>query len=96
MVGVKLTHQTYLQDVSSWALIDEKFNKLQSEEKLKYISESTPFSFSVFVVWTTIFKRSDKILKKKDYIVIDIQRLNKIVITDNYSMSSQKDIISAV
>ena len=96
VAGAKLAHWTYLQDVSSWALIDKKFNKLQSKVKLKYISESTPFFFSVFVVWITIFERSDKILKKKDCVMINIQRLNKIVITDNYFMSSQKDIISAV
>ena len=96
VVGAKLTHWTYSQDVSSQALIDEKFNKLQSKEKLKYISESTLFFFPVFIVWTTIFKKLNKILKKKGCVLVDIQGLNKIVITDNYFMLSQKDIISAV
>ena len=95
-VGAKLAHWTYPQDVSSQALIDEKFNKLQSKGKLKYISRPTPFSFPVFVVWITTFEGLDKILKKKGHVMVDIQGLNKIVITDNYPMLSQEDIISAV
>ena len=76
-------------------LIDEMFNKLHKQERMKYIKYSTAHDYSVFVVWRTILKSGQESVRK-DRVVIDIRELNKITETDNYFMSLQTDITSAV
>ena len=48
------------------------------------------FIYSCFVVWKTTLN------KWKDCVVVDIQALNWIIMSDTYSVSSQADILTAV
>ena len=75
--------------------IDKKFDKLQQQNKLKFISQSTSFSYSMFVVWR-IIHRSNESSKRKDRVVIDIRGLNKITELNIYFMLLQTDIIAFV
>jgi hypothetical protein len=71
-------------------LVDQIFDDLHAKKRFKYTSESTSFSYSVFVVWKVI---NDQ---KKDRVVIDIRDLNAIILFDAYSLSLQSDVISAM
>jgi hypothetical protein len=71
-------------------LVDQIFDDLHTKKRLKYTTESTSFSYSVFVVWKMINNQ------KKDRVVIDIRDLNAIILSDAYSLSLQSDVISAI
>jgi hypothetical protein len=71
-------------------LVDQIFDDLHAKKRLKYTTESTSFSYSVFVVWKMI---NDQ---KKNRVVINIRDLNAIILFDAYSLSLQSDVISAV
>lgn len=62
-------------------LVDKTFNKMYCLGRLKFTTAHTPFSFLVFIVWKT-----DAEDKKKDRAVVDIQKLNKIVLLDFYPL----------
>ena len=76
-------------------LIDDMFDKLHEQSRMKYSKHSISHDYSVFVTWRTIFK-SDQKSDRKDRVVVNIKRLNKITQTDSYSMSLQTNITSAV
>ena len=76
-------------------LIDEMFNKLHKQKRMKYIKYSTAHDYSIFVIWRIILKSEQKSVRK-DRVVIDIRELNKITETDNYLMSLQTNITSAM
>ena len=61
---------------------------------MQYTTKSTKHKYSVFVVWQTMSESNNS--KRKDRAIVDIRELNKIVVTDNYSISLQTNIISAV
>ena len=73
-------------------IVNQKFDKLHSQNRMQYSSKSTVHSYSVFVIWRTIL-RSDQKSVKKERVMIDIRTLNKITEIDTYSMSLQFDII---
>ena len=75
--------------------IDKEFDKLQQQNKLKFISQSTSFSYSMFVIWR-IIQRSNESSKRKNKVVIDIRNLNKITKLNIYLMSLQTNIIVLV
>ena len=52
------------------------------------------FEYFVFVIWKIVIKDEKPIKKKRA--VIDIKKLNKIVVSDVYFMSTQIDITAAV
>ena len=76
-------------------LIDEMFDKLHAQERMKYSKQSTSYDYFVFVVWQTILKSDQKSIRK-NRVVVDIKIFNKIVESDNYFMSLQSDIIFVV
>ncbi len=80
----------YSLETKDKKLVDQTFDDLQAKGRLKYITESTSFSYPVFVVWKTVNG------KRKDRVMIDIRGLNFIVLSDAYSLPLQSDIISAV
>ena len=71
--------------------VDEIFDKLYTQDRMKYITQSTSHDYSIFVVWRIVFDFDES--KKKSRVVINIRELNKILIIDSYSMSLQSNII---
>ena len=53
-------------------VINETFNKLHSQNRLKWTKQNTLFSFSVFVIWR------DSTSNKKTRVVVDIRKLNAV------------------
>ena len=62
---------------------------------MSWISESTPYGYSVFVVWRTIHFLG-KASTRKGRVVVDIRGLNKITESDSYPMSLQADITALI
>ena len=72
-------------------LVDKTFDKMHHLGRLKFTTEHTPFSFFVFVVW-----KLDAESKRKGRVVVDIQKLNDMVLPDSYSLPLQSEIIANV
>lgn len=72
-------------------LVDKTFDKMQHLGRLKYITSDTLFSFSVFVVFKTNAKG-----EKKRRAIVNIRKLNDVVIPDAYPLLLQSDIIASV
>lgn len=58
---------------------------------MKFTSNSTPFSFPVFVVW-----KSNSKGKKKGCAVVDIRKLNDLGLPNSYPLPLQLKIIANV
>ena len=74
-----------------WGLVDNTFDKMHKQRHLKFITNPTSFSFPVFVVW-----KSDFDSKKKSYAVVDIRKLNNLLLSDSYPLLLQSEIIANV
>ena len=72
--------------------VDQEFNKLHDQDRMQFITQFTFFEWFVFVIWRTI----EKIDEKKERVVMNIRDLNKIIVTNFYSLSLQFDITSLV
>lgn len=72
-------------------LVDDTFDEMHAQERLRFTTEPTPFSFSVFVVWKMDFQG-----RKKGRAVVDIRKLNKLVLPDSYPLPLQSEIIGNV
>ena len=72
-------------------LVDETFDEMHRLGRLKFTSEHTSFSFPVFVVW-----KLDVEGKKKGRAVVNIRKLNDMVLPDSYSLPLQSEIIANV
>ena len=70
--------------------MDETFNKLQAQGKLRFMKQSTSFSWPCFVVWR------DTPQGKKGCVVINIWGLNAIIEDDSYPLPLQLDIIALI
>ncbi len=73
--------KVYPLGVEARALVDETFDKLQQQGRLLYNQGHTSFGFPVFVVWELGPNGT-----KKWRAVIDIRRLNELVVSDAYSL----------
>ncbi len=80
----------YFLKIENKKLMNQIFDDLQMKKRLKYITTSTFFNYSVFVVWKLI---NDK---KKKRVVINIRNLNVITLFDVYFLSLQSNIISTI
>lgn len=58
--------------------MDKIFDKIYNQDHLMFTTISTFFSFPVFVI-----QEIDTQDKRKDCIIVDIQKLNKIVFLDS-------------
>lgn len=58
------------------------------QSQLKFTTNYTLFSFSVFIIWKTDANR-----KKKSHAVVDIRKLNKMVVPNFYLLLLQSEII---
>ena len=93
---LKLEHWVYSQDREEWALINKTFNKLHADDKMTWTIKSTLFDWPVFVVWKTVYERLKKIPVHKEWVVVNIQWLNEILLEDSYSLLLQNNIIAAL
>ena len=67
------------------------FDKMHKQSRLKYITDPTLFSFPVFVIYKTDFHG-----KRKSHAVVDIQKVNNLVLLDSYPFLLQSEIIANV
>ena len=72
-------------------VVNKTFDKLHAQGRLSWTSESTPFSYPVFVVWKTMPDGT-----RKGRAVIDIRGLNAITQADLYPLPLQADLIASV
>ena len=72
-------------EIENHALIDKTFDKLHQYKKIKWTKNFIFFEYFVFVIWKIVIKNEKSIRKKR--VVIDIKKLNKIIINNVYFMS---------
>ena len=72
-------------------LVDDTFNEMYKQGRLEFTTNPTPFSFLIFVIW-----KSDSDGKKKGCAVVDIRKLNDLVLPDSYPLPLQSEIIANV
>lgn len=72
-------------------VVNNIFDKIYRQGHLKYTTNPTPFSFSVFIVYKT-----DSQGKRKGHAVVDIRKLNDLVLPDSYPLPLQSKIIANV
>ncbi len=77
----------YSLNTNDRKMINDTFNRLQTQSRLKFIIVATSFAYSIFVVWTI----KNDVRKKR--VIIDIRELNNLLISNVYSISSQSEII---
>ena len=69
-------------------IVDNIFDELHRQRRLKWTTDSTFFFYLVFIAWKT----SNDV--RKNRAVVDIKKLNKLIISNFYSLSLQSDIIN--
>ena len=74
--------------------INKKFDVLHEQSKLKW-AKINSYVFSVFVIWNTVHLQNKK-SQRKNRVIIDIKKLNKMSKFDVYFMFFQFDIISTI
>jgi hypothetical protein len=77
----------YSLNTNDKKMINDIFNRFQTQNKLKFIIAATSFAYSVFVIWTV----KDDVRKNK--VIVNIRDLNALLISDAYLVSSQSEII---
>lgn len=65
------------------------FDEMHKQGRLQYITDPTPFNFPMFVVFKTDYQG-----KRKSQAVIDIRKLNKLVLPNSYLLPLQSKIIA--
>lgn len=83
--------RVYLLGIKAKRLVNKTFDKMQRLSRLKYTTSYTSFSFPIFVVYKTNTKG-----EKKRYTVVNIRKLNDLVIPDAYPLPLQLNIIANV
>ena len=83
--------RVYPLGINSKQLVDETFDELQRFGCLKYTISHISFSFLVFVIWKTAANS-----EKKGRAVVDIRKLNDLVIPNAYPLPLQSEIIANV
>ena len=72
-------------------VIDDTFDEMQRKGRLEYTTDPTLFSFPVFVIYKT-----DSHGRRKGRAVIDLRKLNDLVLLDFYPLPLQSEIIANV
>ena len=87
-----LSSKVYSMSQKNQKFINKKFDKLQTQNKLKYINQFISYNYSIFVVWRIVHK-SNEFSKRKSRVVVNIKNLNKAIISNTYLMSFQANVI---
>jgi hypothetical protein len=77
----------YSLDTNDRKVINDIFNCLQTQSKLKFTIVAISFAYSVFFMWTI------KIDVRKKRAIMNIRELNNFLVSDVYFVSSQFEII---
>jgi hypothetical protein len=77
----------YTLNTKDKKIVNDIFNRLQTQNKLKFIIVATSFAYSVFVVWTI---KNDV---RKERVIMNIRKLNNLLVSDVYFVSSQFETI---
>ena len=72
-------------------IVNDTFDEMHKQGRLEYITDPTHFSFPVFVIYKT-----DSYGKRKGRAVVDIRKLNDLVLPDSYHLPLQSKIIANV
>lgn len=83
--------RVYLPRNKACQRVDNTFDKMHCLGRLKFTFKHIPFCFLVFVIW-----KLDAEGKKKSRIVVDIPKLNDMVLPDSYPLALQSQIIANV
>ncbi len=83
--------QIYPLDNEARRVVDDTFDEMHKQGRLRYTTDPTSFSFPVFVVFKT-----DHQGRRNGRAVVDIRRLNELVLPDSYPFSLQSEIIANV
>ena len=80
----------YSLNLKNKKVIDKKFNRLYEKEKMLWTEKFMIYNYSIFVVWKIV---NDE---RKERIMINIRKLNKIFEFDAYLMSFQSNVIVVI
>lgn len=83
--------RVYTLGIKAKRLVDKTFDKMQHLGRLKYTTSQTPFSFPVFAIYKTNAKGN-----KKGRAIVNIRKLNNLVVPNVYFLPLQSDIIANV
>lgn len=72
-------------------VVNKTFDGMHCQGQLKFVAKPTSFNFPVFVVW-----KLDGNGKKKGRAVIDIRKLNDMILPDSYPLPLQSEIIANI
>ena len=88
--AVAKSAKIYPLDYKNRKVVNQTFDKLHKQNKMRYISQSTPFSYSIFVIWR------DTLEERKERTIINIRGLNNIIKFNSYSLFLQSNVIVIV
>ncbi len=77
----------YSLNTNDRKIVNDIFNRLQTQNKMRFIIVATSFAYLVFVVWTI----KDDV--RKERVIINIRELNNLFVSNVYLISSQSEII---
>ena len=83
--------RVYPLGIEAKRLVNKTFDKMQRLGHLKYTTLHIPFSFPVFIVSKANTKR-----ERKECAIVDIRKVNNLIISDVYSLPLQPDIIASI
>lgn len=83
--------QIYPLGNKACCVIDDTFDEMHKQSCLQYTTDPTPFSFPIFVI-----DKTDQHGRRKCCTVIDIWKVNKLVLADSYLLPLQSEIIAHV
>ena len=72
-------------------VVDNTFDGLHTQGRPKWTTQSTPFSYPVFVVWKDLPGG-----ERKGRAVVDIRGLNELIVPDAYPVPLQADVIATL
>ena len=75
----------------AWHIVYDMFDKMHKQDHLEYTIGLTLFSLPVFIIYKTNLHS-----KKKGFIVVDIWKLNDLVLPDFYLLLLQSKIIANI
>lgn len=91
---IKLSNKVYLLAKSNREYVDDTFDKLHWQGRMKWTNGSTSISSLVFVVWRNILEES--FTKRKICTVVDIRKLNMMTVKDSYPLPLLDNMIASV
>ena len=83
--------KVYLLGEADWLVVNKTFNKLYNQNQMKWTSQLMPFTHPYFIIWKRLLNNG-----RKGRVVVNIWRLNQILISDAYSVSLQSEILADV